>query len=371
VPRYIAAHVAHLNTRYAHTHSFAMNSAHGDGDDEGGNDDQDKGKYEANEKGDDDVPLQEMGIKNEEDEDEKENDEEAVQGQVLSREEVRVFEIKSDKAYLDLQRKLDAASAADPVAWESFYKKRMGMAIQFFNTKLAEADDRWEFVTPSDPEESIALYQQPVAGGYYILKACGRLNARADRVMHLNKDNSWETRQLWDNEDLDYVARVHSLACDEGTINVVKSHIKVDAPLVSNRFSLGIQWHGHDPELNTYKMVFKTVPHFFETCPDTHVAIDSLSGVWVRPLEPIFKQQRGSKKPPIKVHQCDCVIIAYVNPKGWIPAWVINLFKDKLRQRLHTYERVAGKEWKKHYGGKNPARARTREERESLVRGTE
>lgn len=289
-----------------------------------------------------------------------EEEEDVEMGIPMSERELSVF-----------QRRLDLASAADQNAWESAYRRIMANAIEFFNWKLREGDDLWELVPPSDPRDTVSLYQQATRDGFYILKACGTLRARADRVFHLNKDNCWDTRRTWDSVDLSYVEQVNSYTCEvvdpeteehtTQTINVVKSTVSVPVPGVWDRWSLGIQWSGYDNEAGTYKLVYKTADHFYETCPKDHVTIDNLTGVWVRPLDPKVRFVHGRRRT---TNFCDCVIIAYVNPKGWIPSVVINLFREKLRKRLHLYERVAGKGWKKYYGGKNPARDQTKEARE-------
>lgn len=277
-------------------------------------------------------------------EEEKEEKEEQNMGREMTAEERAVF------------AQMELAAHVDQEQMMNIYKQSMGGAILFFNTKLAEDDDKWELIPSSDPEEKIALYRQPVSGGFYILKASGTLDARADRVLYLNKDNDWGTRKLWDSEDLTHVQQLNTYRCPEGDINVVESRINTPWP-VSERYSVGIQWSAFDEKLGTYKLVFKTAQHFFAKCPEGSVSIDNLSGVWIKPLDPRIVQRKGKK--PHKIHQCECIIITYVNPKGWIPTNIINMFHDKLRQRLHTYERVAGREWKRYYGGKNPSRART------------
>jgi len=286
----------------------------------------------------------------------KEAEGEQEMGEDMSPQERAVFEMARRMAESQLDPAIEAASRVDPSAWEQFYKKIMGMAIQAFNVKLLEGDDKWELIPPSDPTDKIALYRQPVKGGFYILKACGTLNARAERVMYLNKDNVFETRKTWDSEDIKFIEERGTFRCAEGDIRVVETHINTP-PFVSERFSLGIQWDEFNADLGTYKLVYQTAPHYFHKCPEDMVSITNRSGVWIKP-RPVQEKKRKGKKP-LKLHSCDCIIIAYVNPGGWIPSTVINLFQDKLRQRLHTYERVAGKEWKKHYGGKNPSRART------------
>jgi hypothetical protein len=262
------------------------------------------------------------------------------------------------------QARLDRASLADMGAWESYYKIRMGNAIAFFHTKLRESSGNWTLVPPPNPNDTVSLYKQATRGGYYVLKAVGTLNARADRVMVLNADNDWHTRKQWDSQDVSHVEQIHQFRCTEGDINVVKSTVKVPVPGVSDRFTMGVQWNSRDAKLGTHTLVFATADSFMEQCPDNMVSVENLSGVWVQELQPTYGKKKKKKKK--KIHRCKCIIVAYVNPKGWIPVWVVNMFQEKLRERLHLYERVAGKDWGKYYGGKNPFCARSPQDARDL-----
>ena len=118
------------------------------------------------------------------------------------------------------------------------------------------------------------------------------------------------------------------------SIDVVHSEINMGIPGVSNRYFLGIHWHGYNEDNDSYTYVFKTTCHNRYRCPEDKVNTMGLIGSIVRTFD-----------NPL---QCHIVMVAHLNPGDKFPSLLANQLKESLRQRVARYEYVV-KNWNRYY----------------------
>lgn len=245
---------------------------------------------------------------------------------------------KKDKE--EVYPELEEASKQDFSAWEDSYKKLMGKTINEFHVLLKHKE--WELIISNDEEESFRLFSQ--IGDEQCAKVTGILNARAERVFYVIKDQDPDTRLKWDGEHMKSMCELQTFKTSQGDIKVVHSEIKSPFPLYAERVSLGIQWCGYNAKTRTHKLVFKTTQHWLTKIPSDKVAINGLVGVIVRALDNPESTPKNPKE------QCEVIIIVQMDVGS---TKYLGVLKEFLRQRLHLYERVAIN-WKQYYEGRNP-----------------
>lgn len=250
------------------------------------------------------------------------------------------------------------------------YKRQMGIAIDSVHTLIACQD--WELVDPASPEETVQLFTRTVAdggAGYFFVLTKSMFYGRPERLMHVVCDQDPATRLPWD-ESVKTTEKVECFHADEGTIHVVHSEIISPIPLSSNRSSLGIYWRGFDRKLQTHKMVFTTTSHRFFAVPPNLVPIEGYGGAIIRSLgqhfpgENLFASSGGEDvtapglRKPSPQYACEFITVSCFNPGGNLPNALIEMYLERVRARIHLYERVAGRDWDTYYKGRDPKKNR-------------
>lgn len=196
--------------------------------------------------------------------------------------------------------------------------------------KTYETNPAWEEIPSTHPERSrIRLFAATSDSGTYLLKASGILKGcRAEQILKLNLDNDYTTRKQWETGEL---AGIEELSEIHETLKVIRYYINAGVFLVAQREFVGLQWWDYDEQEDMYTLIFKSTDYsdLVPLTPGT-VLGTCLSILQLRNLP----KEKGEERHAITVY-------TYVTPNGWIPNWIIPLWKEKLRDRLLYYERVA------------------------------
>lgn len=218
----------------------------------------------------------------------------------------------------------------EDMPWLLAYKKLMGQSYELLY-KLIDSTD-WELI--EDTTSTVSLHQLPNSDGFFTLKAQGIIEGRIERIIYINKDHNPETRLQWD-KDVNDVSFLESYVTREGELCLVKSVVSLPPPIAS-RVSLGIMSHARTSD-DTQVVIFRTTVNPRYEVPKDCVAVDAFSAVVVRDV--------GEGK-------CHIVVVAYVNPGGWIPSTIVNMYKEKVRKRIPLIEQTVAR-WNTYYGKKN------------------
>jgi hypothetical protein len=117
---------------------------------------------------------------------------------------------------------------------------------------------------------------------------------------------------------------------------VVRTALKSGIPGIADRELLGILWSGYDEQNGTFKIVFRTTQHRFHV--PKMAAGSALIGVLVRQLD-------GNR-------ECElCCVVSEFHVSASVPDFIMDVVRERIRERFYMYERVVGK-WRDYYGTK-------------------
>jgi hypothetical protein len=239
---------------------------------------------------------------------------------------------------------VEESSKQDFSAWQSAYIGLMARSVGYVHWMLKSQD--WNLIYNSvDENDKFRLFDLTLppdtefakipGGTYYAVKVMGVIAAPAEQVAHIIKDHDEDTRMRWDSEDMVSVQELQTFKTEKGDIKVVQSEVRSPFPLVANRILLGIMWKGYTAKTNTHKIVFRSTSHWYYRVPEDKVAADMMVGVIVRGL--------ASPEP-----SCEVIIVTFGSLGGSVPNMLVDSLKERLRQRMSLYERVA-KRWDFYY----------------------
>lgn len=198
---------------------------------------------------------------------------------------------------------------------------------------------------PCDNEDRqhVSLYEGETKKGKYLLKAETTLKGcTSKQILMLNIDNCYNTRKQWETEELVGIEAIQTLHEESKKgkgfrrepIKIIRYWIHIGWGIWDREF-LGIQWYRYNKKSKQYTLVFKSANHPMFPCDKT-------------------KYQLGSAMTIMRIRQISddevaVRVFTHVNPKGYIPAWLIPLWNEKLRDRMLLYEKVAKEKYHKIY----------------------
>ena len=175
---------------------------------------------------------------------------------------------------------------------------------------------------PCDDEnrKRVKLYEATGEKGEYLLKAQVHFaDCDQRKLLELNIDNFFETRDQWETGELMGIEQVQQFVVER--INVVRYWIEI--PVITNREFLGIQWWFKTKKHKSIILFFKSIEYdeFFPCDTSKYVRGTCMSTM------------RISKKGLVTVY-------THVHPNGAVPSMILPLWKEKLRDRMLLYEKV-------------------------------
>lgn len=177
-----------------------------------------------------------------------------------------------------------------------------------------EPDDGWNLL---EEREGFKLYDKVLEGSAsHLAKSKGILPVSPEKCMEFVKDISLENRKKWDPELLFYNVKA------EITDDIVVTHVAFSAPYpVATRDFCSLRCSKKDEDGTCYiwgsSIAHESIP---EDASNGYVRGNALLSSW------IFRPTDDGKTQVIQINQLD--------PKGWIPAFVVNMSKGKAVERL-------------------------------------
>ena len=193
--------------------------------------------------------------------------------------------------------------------------------------KIYENETRWIKIKNNDEKtKHINLWESVDNNGTYLLK-CQAILKNCDplKILKLNNDNNFETRKQWEGCELINIEQIERWVKEN--INIIRYHINIPAPFVWDREFLGFQIFDYNKKHKTHRLVHKTFGYEDKhPCDTTKYVAGSCQTM-------LFIKEYGN----------DQLVTIYtdVQPNGWIPEYILPLWKEKLRARMFLYETVA------------------------------
>lgn len=234
------------------------------------------------------------------------------------------------------ETKITSASKEDCLEWLNSYRKLLRVSIDQYHHILMKPN--WIIIPSAESTELVQVYEILEPGSaYHTLKAVAVLSVRPERLMYVIRDHNEDTRMAWDSEYMVSCKELESFHLDtevSSLMRVVQSEVSMGIPLHSNRELLGIDWWRYDGDTKLYEYVFHTTTHRFFTCnTKKNTVVDALVGVTIRTLE------RG---------QCELTMVVYANLGAGASFLIYNACRERMRERVHLYDRVV-RNWNKYY----------------------
>ena len=200
--------------------------------------------------------------------------------------------------------------------------KDVSEAIDTLTEKIQKYEHQvnWEEVYSSDEKlKHIKLFVSYNDDGLHELKCEAVLkDCDPERLYNLNVDNEFRTRQMWETGELGGIKQMETYNVDSGKANLVEYWVKLPIG-VQNRVFQGIQWHKYDEERKIHTIAFQSkLPDRFP-CDTANYTLGDCFSIML-----IWHQK--------------VTIYTAVRLNGWIPDWIVSMWKEKLRARMFLYE---------------------------------
>ena len=180
-------------------------------------------------------------------------------------------------------------------------------------------------------KKHVKLYETVSRDGAYVLKARAHLKGcDPKKILKLNTDNCYNTRKQWETGELMGIEQVQQFRLKG--INIVRYWINI--PVIYDREFLGLQWWRYNKKRKSYLLIFRSIDY------DECFQCDE------------NKYVRGTCTTIMNISkECVVTIYTHVHPNGYVPDWIIPLWKEKLRDRMLLYEKVANESYDEIYAG--------------------
>lgn len=203
---------------------------------------------------------------------------------------------------------------------------------------VLKGETPWKEIAPKTPDkEHVRLFEATSLDGTYLMK----LSARTDKctigqLVTLNTDNEYETRKQWETGELMGIEEVDEFP--DSQLKLIRYWINIPVPGVYDREFFGLQSHLVNKMTGVETLIFQSVKS------DKLMPCDT------------SKYVRGECMSLMQICKCgdepgalNVDIYTFVRPYGWIPDWILPLWKEKLRDRFLLYERVCSEEFDEIY----------------------
>jgi len=217
--------------------------------------------------------------------------------------------------------KEDASSSVPEPKSKDDYDALYEKTLQLLKEHTSDHDG-WKKVSY---ENGFTLYEKAVEGNdsIHLVKTEGMLNVSPQKAAALVRDTAIESRKRWDTE-LDFYNVIETISD-----RILLAHIGFHTP-------------------------FPVTPRDFSTLRCT-AEEDGVYYFWsfsvVSPQIPEDKNSKyvrgiiivsGFAIKPVEGHDDQCLIVNpnQVDPKGWIPGWVVNLGKGKSLARMTNMKKI-------------------------------
>lgn len=258
---------------------------------------------------------------------------------------------RAPKAHPFPQAQLEAFAQIDGVAWQDYYKTRIGEAYRD-GLKLLRQDDSssnnwWHLIEAEEGTEEktqcggpVLLFEHDVGMADFprVFRVTGVVKGRAERFLHVIKDHDRYTRLAWDARHVETVQVLEEYHPPEGSIYVVKSEIKAPRPL-ENRLLLGVQSHRYNAQLQTYTYVFKSAQHYFysnQLPPSGKSLANAFVCIWI------------AQSAAEEICQIKMVVGVNVGGNALATRLILGNYHHHLRERFVLWERVVN-DWDTYY----------------------
>lgn len=209
--------------------------------------------------------------------------------------------------------------------------------IKTLNEKIHkyEYTTEWEEVYNDDEKvKHIKLFVSYNDKGLHELKCQAVLkDCNPWRLYNLNVDNEYTTREMWETGELGGIKQLETYHVKAGKANLVEYWVNL--PVISNRVFQGVQWHDYDEKKNLHTIAFQSKPPKRFPCDTSKYTFGECFSI-------------------MQIWNNQVTIYTAVRLGGWIPDWIVSMFKEKLRTRMLLYETVVkdDKKYEAIYGKK-------------------
>lgn len=245
------------------------------------------------------------------------------------------------------QAQLEAFAQIDGVAWQDYYKTKIGEAyrdgLKFLQQDETSSNNWWHLIEAEEETRTLCggpvlLFEHDVCMPEFprVFRVTGVVKGRAERFLHVIKDHDRDTRLAWDARHVEAVQVLEEYHPPEGSIYVVKSEIKAPRPL-ENRLLLGVQSHRYNAQLQTYTYVFKSAQHYFysDQLPSGKSLANAFVCIWIA-------------QAPADICQIKMVVGVNVGGNALVTRLILGNYHHHLRERFVLWERVVN-DWDTYY----------------------
>jgi len=201
--------------------------------------------------------------------------------------------------------------------WAALYESSWKLLKEF-----AGSMDGWDKVSD---DQGFTLYEKPIAGAeQHLVKTEGSLNVSVQKALDTVYDTNIETRKKWDTEVEFYniVEKIND--------KMILAHIGFHTPFpVTCRDFATLRCTAADDDGTRYMWTVSVVNSNIPVHKDGKYVrgVIIVSGFVIKPID-------GESD------KCSITNVNQVDPKGWIPGWVVNMGKGKSLGRMTGLKKV-------------------------------